>query len=362
MARLANPEAPVVGGRRFVGHAVATAAPAASSVEIEALLAFPRYELGRWPTPIDELETEHGTTLVKRDDLSGLGRGGAKARKIETLIGHMLATGHDELVTFAGNITNLGHDLLPPLESARIRATLLVVDEPPAARPLREELFAEILDEIHLLGPSRARAAATAVRAYVRGRRAGRRPLVVLPGASHPAAVVGNACGFIELVRQLEADGRSLPDVVFVTAATGNTLAGFLIAENALRATGRPPIAIVGVQVHSSPLRAQVLALQRWTERFLGLTSHVPHGRVRVDSSQLHGGFGSYPESLASMCERLRRDVGLAIDPIFGGKTWAAMEAFRRCGGDAATVLYWHCGYTPEWRELVPANRKPRQA
>ena len=46
---------------------------------IEVLQAAPRVDLGQWPTPVEYLERG---IWVKRDDLSGLGRGGAKARKI----------------------------------------------------------------------------------------------------------------------------------------------------------------------------------------------------------------------------------------------------------------------------------------
>lgn len=45
--------------------------------------------------------------------------------------------------------------------------------------------------------------------------------------------------------------------------------------------------------------------------------------------------------------------TGIAIDPIFGGKTWSVMERYmdREKLQDWQT-LYWHCGFTPEWRVL----------
>jgi hypothetical protein len=46
------------------------------------LLAAPRTMLGSWPTPLERLGGPAAAGLwVKRDDLSGWGRGGAKARK-----------------------------------------------------------------------------------------------------------------------------------------------------------------------------------------------------------------------------------------------------------------------------------------
>jgi 1-aminocyclopropane-1-carboxylate deaminase/D-cysteine desulfhydrase-like pyridoxal-dependent ACC family enzyme len=215
--------------------------------------------LGRWPTPIDDVALGERRVLVKRDDVSGWGRGGAKARKIEHLVGHLRERDHDLLITAAGNITNLAFDLLPALERHGIEPRLLLMDEPTAPAAVREEIFAGLgaggaLVSRHWL-PALLRAARMAVVA----RAAGRRPFVLLPGASHPAAVIGNACGFVEMAEQRAAAGLPLPSVVYVTAATGTTVAGFLLAEQALREAGHPPVRIIGVQVYPGAVRARTL-------------------------------------------------------------------------------------------------------
>ena len=322
---------------------------------LDSLRRQPRVVLGRWPTPIDECTLGDGrAVLVKRDDLCGWGRGGAKARKIEHLIGHLAERRRDVLITAAGNITNLAFDLLPALARHGIEPRLLLVDEPAAPPHVRAELFAGLGEGAVLVSrrwaPALARAAGLAVAARLRGKR----PFLLLPGASHPAAVIGNACGFLEMAEQRFLARQPLPREVFVTAATGTTVAGFLLAEHALRAAGCPPIRVVGVQVYPGALRARTLALLRWTERFLelrgGWTDRVPAGRIDLRAGWLHGGFGRYPAELGRLCEDLHQRTGLAVDPIFGGKTWAAMESSAfEAGGP---TLYWHCGYTPEWREL----------
>jgi 1-aminocyclopropane-1-carboxylate deaminase/D-cysteine desulfhydrase-like pyridoxal-dependent ACC family enzyme len=335
------------------GIAGAASTPAAMTriALLDSLRLRPRVVLGRWPTPIEEATLADGRpVLVKRDDLCGWGRGGAKARKIEHLIGHLSERGHDVLITAAGNITNLAFDLLPALARHGIEPRLLLVDEPAAPARVRAELFAGLGGGAALVSrrwaPALARAASLALAARVRGRR----PFLLLPGASHPAAVIGNACGFVEMVEQRLHAGRPLPAQVFVTAATGTTVAGFLLAEHALRASGCAPIRVTGVQVYPGALRARTLALLRWTERFLGWADHVPAERIDLRAEWLHGGFGRYPAELIRLCEDLRERAGLAVDPIFGGKTWAAMEA--SAVGTEGPTLYWHCGFTPEWREL----------
>jgi D-cysteine desulfhydrase len=182
----------------------------------------------------------------------------------------------------------------------------------------------------------------------------------VLPGVSHPAGILGNACGFVEMVRQLGDGGGHVPETVFITAATGTTFAGFLLAERALRDAGFPRIRVVGVQVYPGRLRASVRLLSRWVSR-------VSRGRlahdfpIEVDSSSLCGGFGRFSPELGRLCERVRSDTDLALDPIFGGKTWSAMERhLEQNRSRDGRMLFWHCGYTPEWGVL--GRRVPSEA
>lgn len=322
---------------------------------VASLLTSPRVVLGCWPTPIQRVDCfGPPTILVKRDDLSGHGRGGAKARKIEGLLGYVRARGYDEIVTIAGNITNLAFDLVPALDRNGIRGTILIVDEPRVPPGDRAEIFRGIENRVRLVGHSRALLAAHALRTTARARREGRRPLLTLPGLSHPAAVAGCARGFIEMAEQLRARGDELPAAVFVTAATGTTLAGFLLGEAALRRAGGPPIPVVGVQVYPGRVGVWTRALIRWTEHALGLEARVPRGRIRIDRSVLDGGFGRSSDDAARACQRVEERTRLRLDPIFGGKAWLAMEHWRRAAPrNGRPVLYWHCGYTPEWETLT---------
>lgn len=91
----------------------------------------------------------------------------------------------------------------------------------------------------------------------------------------------------------------------------------------------------------------------RATCRRLGI---VP-GAVRdeIDRSALTGGFGRYPHHLRTLCAHVEEDVGLRIDPIFGGKAWWVMERMRPDQRVREPCLYWHCGFTPEWQQLANA-------
>lgn len=320
---------------------------------VEQALAFSRVPLGRWPTPIEPHDTPAGPVLVKRDDLSGFGRGGAKARKIEGLLGHMVERDHDQLITVAGNISNLVFDLLPALDRFGIEARLFIVDDPPASPDDREQIYSSVRSRVELLGAQRTEAALRAAAEHRRATARGGRPLLVLPGVSHPVAVLANASGFVEMARQRLQGGDLLPRTVFVSVATGTTLAGFLLGAELLARAGLPTVRVIGVQVHPGPIRQLTRVLLRSAYRRLGL--RPPRGGIEIDRSALSGGFGRYPDHLERLCTRVEADAGLRIDPIFGAKAWWVMEQMRANRLVREPCLYWHCGFTPEWRSLSHA-------
>lgn len=326
-----------------------------AKLSLDALCNAPCVELGQWPTPVVEVAlVGQPSILVKRDDLSGWGRGGAKARKIRYLLGYMRDRGYTDLVTVAGNITNLAFDLIPALDRAGLGAHLHIIDDPPAPSELRRRIFEGVGHRVCLLGSSRCRAFLKTGARVLQLRAKGRRPLWVLPGVSHPTGVLGNACGFVEVLDQLGAEGRKRPQTVFITGATGTTLAGFVLAEAFLRGLGQPPIRIIGVQIYPGALHRSTRWLAHWAARFVGLRQALDLD-VRVTSEALNGGFGCYDRKLVELCERVEEQVELKLDPIFGGKTWSVMERYlRRERPRDGEVLYWHCGYTPEWRDLKP--------
>lgn len=326
--------------------------------ELAALRGAPRVALGEWPTPLVEVEAAGlPRILVKRDDLSGWGRGGAKARKIEHLIGYMVTKGYTDLITVAGNVTNLAFDLLPAMDRFGLGVQLHIIDDPPTPLARRGAIFGNLAPRLMLLGPTRAEAFRRTWAAWFALRRQGRRPLWVLPGVSHPSGVIGNALGYLELAEQLEQAGRRPPRAIFVTAATGTTLAGFALAERLLRLTGRPPTRIVGAQIYPGHMRASA----RWLSRWAGLASagRLPRAlALDVSSAALSGGFGRFDARLVELCARVESQTGLEIDPIFGGKTWSVMEdAIRLEHPRDSEFLYWHCGFTPEWQTLGQGAR-----
>lgn len=320
---------------------------------IEAIRRPPSRALGTWPTPVTTLNRPGvGEILIKRDDLSGYGRGGVKTRKIERMAGHLIDEGYTALATAVGNVTNLAHDLVPVLAQHDIAARIFVADTPRMRSADRGRLFAGLESSVRLVGPSYVSVAARLARYLRQIRSSGGRGFFAPPSLAHPVGVTATAHGFLEMVAQVDAMDVPQLRTVFITAASGTTLAGFVLAENLLRHEGHPPIDVVGVQVYPGAVRRWVYGLVRWTEHALGAPTHTPYRQIVVRREALHGGFGRYPPALARLSHELADRHDLRIDPIFGAKTWSVMEEHLAQQRTAGSVLYWHCGYTPDWERL----------
>ncbi|MFZ4156342.1 pyridoxal-phosphate dependent enzyme [Streptomyces pseudogriseolus] len=88
--------------------------------------------LSAWPTPMEaaprlavEIGLDPDDLWIKRDDLTGLGGGGNKVRKVEWLVADPLRAGADTLVTTGGPQSN--HARLTAAAGARAGLNVVLV-------------------------------------------------------------------------------------------------------------------------------------------------------------------------------------------------------------------------------------------
>lgn len=170
----------------------------------------PRYPLLCGFTPLQRMENLEqalgcGPLYIKRDDLTPLGLGGNKTRKLEFLLGDALAGGADTLVTVGGVQTNHGRLTAAAAAKAGLACTL-VLD---GARP--EKLSGNLLLDC-LLGASLVYTDGRSTSAVIEEtlaalQAAGRAPYFIPEGGSN---AVGSA-GYLAMVPELLAQADSLP-------------------------------------------------------------------------------------------------------------------------------------------------------
>jgi D-cysteine desulfhydrase len=289
----------------------------------------PRYPLAVLPTP---LTAAHGLSrvlgvpvLVKRDDLTGFGASGNKARALEYLVGEAMATGCDTLVTGGSASSNF----CPAAALAAARAGLgceLVVagtsDSPNVELARRAGARLHPVDDRGLVED--------AVLELSNGlAAAGRRPYRMPRGGSTATGAAGFALAARELRDQLLSESVSL---VVIPVGSGGSCAGLLAGP------GSWPLLGVSVSRDLPEISGIVQRLAAECARLLGEAAPDPN---RLELADGRGpGFGvPGPDDLAAAAVALETE-GLLLDHTYTAKALAVLLA-RPVEGP---VVFWHTG------------------
>ena len=270
---------------------------------------------------------------VKRDDLTGLGGGGNKLRKLEFLLGEALAEGADTLVTWGGFQSN--HARLTAAVAARQGLACELILTPSAVRTdndfchngnvLLDDLFGA---KVHRLARG-VTPNAYADELVAKLKDQGKKPFVMPLGGSSPRGSLGYAACAAEILHQADALGLQFDQIIVPNGSAGThsgLLAGVTLARSAT--------SIVGYSVLADEDQA-LATTQEKTRQTLHLLNHeatVGVSAINVDGSQRGEAYGAPTEAMLEAVRLLASQEGLLIDPVYGGKAFAGMLAAVRRG------------------------------
>ena len=319
-----------------------------------ALAPLPRVSLGTWPTPLVRLPRLGGALGIdlwmKRDECSGLALGGNKARKLEYVLGRLVATGTRTVVT-AGPMSS-NHTMMTAAAGRRLGLEVHVVlggDRP--ARPSGNLALTEWFGaHVHVTpmapaDPSAADLAASHVLCERLTRETG--GAWIPPGASMPSSVPGYASCVREIARQ--CDDQWPFDAVVVAYGTGSTSAGLLAGL----ALADAPVRVYAVAVSSRAAlqRFQATAPDRLVEAAIGMYGWP----VALDRSPARcswvtppdePGYGIATSASEDALRRFAREEGYLLDPTYTAKAAAALIGMCTDGrlAPGMRVLFIHTG------------------
>jgi D-cysteine desulfhydrase len=302
--------------------------------------------LGVWPTPVEpapRLATAVGLRpddlRLKRDDLTGLGAGGNKVRKLEHLCGRALADGATVLVTTGAAQSN--HARLTAAAAARLGldAVLVLHGSPGDARGnllLDELLGARIVWAGDVDQDGLDRAAADVAGEL---RRDGAVPAVLPYGGSDAVGARGYVAAGRELARQV-------PDAVHVVAAVGSggTMAGLVGALGVGAVLGVDTGATTDGRDRVAGLLRGLLA----DDPDLAAAADDPAG-LRLRDDQIGDGYATLAPGARRALAVAARTSGLVLDPIYTARALAGLIAAVADGdvrpGERTVLL--HSGGVP---------------
>ncbi len=320
-----------------------------------------RIRLGDFPTPLEELDRlrEHlgGPRLfIKRDDLSGLGLGGNKLRKLEYAMAEAVADRATVVVTVGGPQSN--HVRLTAAAANRLGLRSILVlrgDEPPESSG--NLLIDRILgvEEIHFVGSSgfppkgaRDELADPKVDEIVaRLRGSGERPYVIPNGCRPLHAAYAYADCVLELIAQGAALGVAVDSVVTAVGTSG-TQTGLVLGSH-LYAGGEIDVVGISVANGTKPLTDRIARQLDEAVGVLGRRTPIPRDAIHVLDEYVGDGYGRPTVGMVEAVLLTARTEGILLDPVYTGKAMAGLIDRIRAGHytEDDVVVFLHTGGVP---------------
>lgn len=315
----------------------------------------PRTRLATLPTPLERgpLIGDGVQLWVKRDDLTGLGMGGNKARKLEFLCGAARAAGADVLVTVGAGQSN--HCRMSAAAGAVLGwETHLVLagvrPEPLEGNQLLSQLFGA---HLHFTGAGPAEwGVLEAEREALTARLTadGRVPYSIPIGGSTPVGAVGYIVAYDELVEQCIEQRDVEPRAIVVTSSSGGTHAGLVAGRAWRRARGlsAPPVIAIGVAKGVVVDAPDVARLASDALAYAGLPGRVEADDVEIDGRWLGADYAIPTEESRAAAAWGATTGAWVLDGVYTAKGLAGLlgNVDRWSAGDH--VVFIHTGGHPE--------------
>lgn len=316
-----------------------------------------RAPLATLPTPLEagpilSTDRSEGSRLwVKRDDLTGLGGGGNKARKLEYLCGEAVAVGSGSLVTVGAAQSN--HCRMTAAAGARLGLeTHLVLSGDRPAESTGNQLLSMLFGaQLHFTGAEESHwgeleVAREAVTDQLVAE--GSAPYAIPIGGSTAVGALGYAAAFIELLDQSEAAGVRPSHVVF-TSSSGGTHAGLLAGRAAAAHGGRdvPDVVAIGVAKGVNVGRPDIAELANRTLALMGSTAIVAHEDVEVDTRWMGEDYAVPTADGDAAIRWAATHGGWLLDRTYSGKGCAGLLGLAAEGRFGSDVVFVHTGGWP---------------
>jgi D-cysteine desulfhydrase family pyridoxal phosphate-dependent enzyme len=302
-----------------------------------------REQLAVLPTPLHQaprLSASLGTEVwLKRDDLTGVGLGGNKVRKLELLAADARRAGADTLVSVGAAQSNHARTVAAAAAMLGMDCELVLGGSQPGEPSGNLVLDLVFGARLHFTGTqdwagldAAARSATAAVKAH------GAVPYLIPVGGSVPLGVAAFAAAYLELRAQCQAAGLRPAAIVHASSSAG-TQAGLELGRH----LAGDDLRVIGVDVAkiTGSLASEVTRLVGETAGLLGAPPPIvePH----VLDGYVGAGYAIPSPGGDEALRLLARTEGVIADPVYSAKALHALcaESF------AGPVVFWHTGGSP---------------
>ena len=300
---------------------------------------FPRIPLAVLPTPIQKLENISrilGTNVyIKRDDMTGIGLGGNKVRKLEFLLADAKNKGAEIVFTTGGAQSN--HAMLTAACCKKLGITPILILKKRGVTDRKGNILLEYLmnTDVRFLDTSDS---ADVYREMDRvGQESGKVYYKIPTGGSNALG----ALGYVNCVKEISEQTDIKFDYICCAEGSGGTHAGVAMGAKLFM----PDTKVIGMMVDTDPFEEITTNIMKGLAELLEL-DFVP----TVDDVHLMDVCGegyaiASPEGNAAI-RMMAENEGLFLDPVYTGKAFGGLVAMAREGAFRPDdrVLFLHSG------------------
>jgi D-cysteine desulfhydrase family pyridoxal phosphate-dependent enzyme len=304
-----------------------------------------RIVLAHLPTPIEALprltKLLQGPQLfIKRDDLTGLGLGGNKTRKLEYLAADALTQGCRTLITTGAVQSNHCRQVAAAAARLGLGCILVLAGEDPGSR--QGNLLLDELSGAKLVFVHKEERDQCMQQAFAQAEEDGMQPYLIPYGGSNPIGVQG----YIQAMQEFQ-DQNLQPDWIILASSSGGTQAGLVLGAKQTGFSGR----VLGISVDKpkQALTQMIVRLANQTAAWLGIRAEIKPEEVLINDAYCHAGYGILQPAEVETIRLFARTEGILLDPVYTGRAAAGLidlirQGFFRCDDK---VLFWHTGGIP---------------
>ena len=316
-----------------------------------------RVALATLPTPLESGgKLQSGANLwVKRDDLTGLGVGGNKARKLEFLCGEALNNNATCLVTVGAAQSN--HCRMTAAAGARLNLpTHLVLSGVKPKRLEGNQMLSSMFGaQLHHTGfeandwANLETARNTLTEELISD---GQRPHSIPIGGSTAVGAIGYAVAFDEIITQCESQDFVADAIVFTTSS-GGTHAGLIAGLIRARANNPrkvlPKIIGIGVAKGVALNAIRVAKLANQTLTLLDEPTRATPEDVIIDANYMGSDYAMPTQAAAEATTWAAHRGAWVLDPVYSAKGFSGLLGRDAKGEFAAdsNIVFIHTGGLP---------------
>ena len=305
---------------------------------MKSLERFPRISLGILPTPIHKLENISSllgiNIYIKRDDMTGLGLGGNKIRKLEFLLADAKAQGAEIVFTTGGAQSN--HAMLTAAATGKLgMKAVLVLKKRGVTDCVGNQLLERLMGtDVRFVDTD------DYANIYAEMDRLGNemgRPYYKIPCGGSNAL---GALGYVACAKEIAGQGLHF-DHIICAEGSGGTMAGLALGAKLFL----PGTTVHGMMVDTDPFDRITPALMRETAALLEISLKItPQDYPLRD--MCGPGYAIASEAGNAAVSLVAEREGIFLDPVYTGKAFAGLLELASEGAFAETdnILFLHSG------------------